>query len=164
FEVPPDFHSIHSTIRKTYKYRIFNSPHPTALFHRMTEWVYWPMNVDFLNEATTHILGTHDFTSFQTSGTQRKTTVRTIHYAKWTQKSPHFVEFTITGSGFLKQMVRNIVGTMLDLNRHKRPASEMTKILEARDRRMAGTTAEARGLSLFKVYYPQQLDFKSVKI
>lgn len=164
WEVPKDFHSIHSTIKKTYKYRIFNSPQPTALFHRMTDWVHWQMDVDFLNEATSHILGTHDFTSFQTSGTERKTTVRTIMYAKWTQRSASYIDFTITGSGFLKQMVRNIVGTMLDLNKRGRPANDIIKILEARDRQAAGPTAEARGLSLYRVFYPQHLDFKSHKI
>jgi tRNA pseudouridine38-40 synthase len=164
WEVPPHFHAIHSTIKKTYKYRVFNSKYPNAFFTRYTEWVQWKLDLDFLNEATEFVLGEHDFMSLQTRGAPRKTTVRRVLSAHWHQRSPNLVEFTITGSGFLKQMVRNMVGTFIDLQKFKRPASDMKKILEACDRRVAGATAPAKGLSLYRIYYPQRLDFESRKI
>jgi tRNA pseudouridine38-40 synthase len=164
WETPPDFHAIHSTVMKTYKYRIFNSPYPSAIFRNFTTWVHRDLDIGYLNEAAKHIMGTHDFSSFQTEGSARKTTIRHVLSANWVRKSPHFVEFSITGTGFLKQMVRNLVGTMLDLQKLSADPSQMTAILDFKDRRKAGATAPAGGLCLYQVYYPQRLDFECRKI
>ncbi|HEX4924258.1 MAG TPA: tRNA pseudouridine(38-40) synthase TruA [Bdellovibrionales bacterium] len=164
WEVPPEFHAIHSTLKKTYKYRVFNAPYRSSMFGRYTEWVHRPLDIEYLNECCQYILGEHDFISFQTGPNERKTSIRRILSAHWERRTPHLVEFTITGSGFLKQMVRNLVGTMLDLHKYGKPPSDLQKVVEARDRRVAGATAAARGLTLYRIYYPQHLDFKSHKI
>lgn len=116
--------------------------------------------MEFLNEAAGFLVGEQDFASFQTAGGSVKTTVRTIHEARWTKKSKHVLEFTVTGSGFLKQMVRNLVGTQLDLFKKGLNPSDMVAILQACDRRKAGMTAPAQGLFMVRVVYPETLDNK----
>lgn len=161
---PSDFHATTSATHKTYRYWIWNSFRPTALMSRYTAWVRNPLDLDYLNEQAQILVKNQDFKSFQTVGTPVKTTVREVYKAHWRRKSPHLVEFQITGSGFLKQMVRNIVGTQLDLYTKGQTIEKMEEILAAKDRRRAGTTAPPQGLFLAKVYYPSELDKQCAKI
>lgn len=165
FLAPDDFHSIATSVDKVYRYSILNRRVPSALRHRTTWWVREPLDIAFLNEASQHLLGTHDFKSFQTSGTYVESTIRTISQAFWQRtgpegdpENPDTLMFEIQGAGFLKQMVRNIVGTLVDLQLNGRPASDIKTILEARDRRKAGNTAPPQGLFLTEVRYPPELD------
>jgi tRNA pseudouridine38-40 synthase len=109
-------------------------------------------------------LGEHDFKSFQTTGTDVPHTVRNVFSARWIQKNTHTIMFEIQGSGFLKQMVRNIVGTALDLHQKQQPAEKMKEILELKDRRAALGTAAAHGLYLVRVHYPRDLDIRCRKL
>src|SRR4051812_20041598 len=112
---PAEFHSLFSAEKKTYKYMIWNSKIPTALRARYTWWRDQPLAVDDLQYAAQYLVGEHDFKSFQTAGTDLKSgTVREIYEAQWQAPHPQLLEFSITGSGFLKQMVRNIVGTLVE--------------------------------------------------
>jgi tRNA pseudouridine38-40 synthase len=106
FLAPDDFHAQNSATHKTYKYRILNRETPSAVRSRYTTWIQNPIDLEFLNKATQHIIGEQDFASFQSSGTETITSVRTILEAKWELLEHETLEFTITGTGFLKQMVR----------------------------------------------------------
>lgn len=155
---PNDFHATLSATHKTYKYFIYNHPRSNPFWRRQSDWIRMPLDVDYLNETAQHLLGRHDFKSFQTAGTPVKHTVRTIYKAGWERKSANILQFSVTGQGFLKQMVRNLVGTQLMLFKNGRPASDMTEIIAATDRRKAGPSAPPQGLFLWKVYYPENLD------
>ncbi len=180
FLAPEDFHSIACAVDKTYRYSILNRRLPSALRHRTTWWLREPLDLDLLNEASRFLIGTHDFKSFQTSGTYTETTVRTITKAEWRYSNPSVAFgaentksnlevadtflFEIQGEGFLKQMVRNIVGTLVDLQLNGRRPRDMKTIIEALDRRKAGNTAPAEGLFLTEVRYPPELDKRCLRL
>jgi len=192
FHAPDDFHSIATSIDKTYRYSILNRRVPSALRHRTTWWVREPLNLEMLNEASQYLIGTHDFKSFQTSGTYVESTIRTLTKLQWRrvpssnleypignpevakseiQSSNQMVAdnadtlvFEIQGEGFLKQMVRNIVGTLVGLQLENRPVKDVKTILEAVDRRKAGVTAPPQGLFLTEVRYPRDLDNRCVRL
>lgn len=161
---PLEFHSTLSATHKTYRYWIWNHKYPSALLDKFSWWIKKPLDLDYLNKQSEIIVGEHDFKSFQSVGTSVATTIRTIHQIKWNRKPNHIVEVQITGSGFLKQMVRNIVGTQVDFFIKNKELQSLRYVLEARDRKKAGPTAPAQGLYLKKVYYPQHLDKQCVKI
>lgn len=164
FQAPPDFHSIACVTDKIYKYRIFNRWEPTALLNRYTSWIRTPLDIAYLNECSERLLGRRDFKSFQTSGTIVQSTVRSVFETKWERLDDHLVEFTIRGDGFLKQMVRNIVGTLIEMNQNKRSPTHITELLDALDRRKAGPTAEPQGLFLYRVNYPEAVDNQCRKL
>ena len=148
------FHALLSPSRKTYKYLIYNSALPTAFGFRYTYWHSSFLNIDYLNELSKFLIGEKSFKSFQNHGTPTLSTKRLIYEAWWNRRSSkHWVEFTITGSGFLKQMIRNIVGTQLDMMRKKVPIQKFKEIIEARERSKAGPTAPPEGLYLVSVQY-----------
>ncbi|MES3037171.1 MAG: tRNA pseudouridine(38-40) synthase TruA [Bdellovibrionota bacterium] len=155
---PTEFHANLSPIGKTYKYYIWNHPRFPAFMNRYSLWVRKELNLDLMQEFSKLVLGEHDFKSFQSVGTPIKTTVRKIESCGWRVVKPHLIEFEITGSGFLKQMVRNIVGTQLLLEKKEMGPSDFKHILEARNRVIAGPPAEPQGLFLHQVYYPSRLD------
>jgi tRNA pseudouridine38-40 synthase len=155
---PEDFHAQRSCLKKTYRYLIYNSPTPDPLKARYTTWYKRPINLETLNQMAAHFVGKKDFKSFQTSGTPLPSTEREILAAQWLQLEPRRIEFKITGTGFLKQMVRNIVGTMIYLEAKGEPPEEILRILEAKDRTAAKTTAPPEGLHLHHVEYPAELD------
>ncbi|MBC7457280.1 MAG: tRNA pseudouridine(38-40) synthase TruA [Bdellovibrionaceae bacterium] len=155
---PPNFHSTLSAEKKTYRYLILNAEHPSPFFNRTMGWVRKPMDLIFFNETCQYLIGEHDFKSFQSVGTPVQHTVRTIYKAEWVWQGPKVAQFTITGSGFLKQMVRNIVGTQLLMARKNLEPKYMDQVIKAKDRRAAGAPADPQGLYLMKVYYPLDLD------
>lgn len=164
WEAPEDFHAIASSTGKTYKYLIHNNPIPTALRRNFTTWVRPPLDLDYLNEISQILVGKQDFKSFQTSGSKVSTTVREILQAEWKKTGANDIEFTIHGTGFLKQMVRNIVGTQLDLARIRAPKQRLAEIIAAQNRQEAGKTAPPQGLYLYRVYYPKDLDNRCRKL
>lgn len=164
YRAPEEFHALYSARRKTYIYRIWNFPTRSALWHQRALWVPAPLDLKALNRLSSRLVGRKDFKSFQSAGTPVKTTIRNVDLAEWRQISKGYVEFRIRGSGFLKQMVRNIVGTLLYLERRKGTAHHVEEILNARDRQVAKTTAPAHGLYLYRVEYPRSLDKKCLKL
>lgn len=157
---PKDFHSRASATSKTYRYLILNRTVPSPFRHNHTFWCQRPLKLKTLNELSRPLLGEKDFRCFQSVGTPVATTVRTIHQAEWVQLSGGLLEFTITGTGFLKQMVRNIVGTIIDLYFQEASPDQMVELLLSKNRTLAGTTAPSKGLYLHQVYYPKILDNK----
>ena len=161
---PTDFHATLSAERKTYRYLIYNSPTPSAFFSRHMGWMYQPLDLNFMNQCSKYLIGEQDFKSFQSVGSEVSTTVRTIYKAQWRWLRKDVAEFSITGSGFLKQMVRNIVGTELLLARKGYSTEKMSEIIAKMDRKAAGPPAEPQGLYLMKVYYPLDLDNKCLEL
>jgi tRNA pseudouridine38-40 synthase len=122
------------------------------------------LDLDYLNLLSSLLVGRHDFQSFQSSGTKVPHTTREISHFAWCHGAGDSIICEITGTGFLKQMVRNLIGTLVDLHFAKAPPERLLAILDAKDRRKALSTAPACGLHLYRVYYPQELDNKCRKL
>jgi tRNA pseudouridine38-40 synthase len=158
--VSADFHSQRSSRGKTYVYRVWNEPLASALRSRYSLWIRKPLDLDRLNRACQHLLGTHDFNCFRSEGSAVRSTVRTIRSAKVLKKGD-YVEFVVTGDGFLKQMVRNIVGTLIQIELNNRDPESLPALIASKDRKQAGPTVQPQGLYLSEVFYDPELDFGS---
>lgn len=152
-EVDENFHARKQARSKVYEYRILNRDVRSAI-GRGYVW-HIPQKLDFkaMEQATRHLLGEHDFSSFRSTGTPTKTAVRKVFRAEWKRGRDGLIRFEIEASGFLKQMVRAIVGTLVEVGRGKISSEEFQRILESKDRKEAGPTAPAQGLFLKKVNY-----------
>ena len=157
-KIPDDFHAIHSAQKKYYSYLILNHHLPCVFRKELTYW--YPYKVDFekLNAMAQVIEGCQDFKSFQTSGTLVKSTIRQVYSARWEKQKSSILAFHIQGNGFLKQMIRNLVGTQLALLKHKEPVQQFKRIFAAQDRRQALDTAPAYGLYLCKIQYSKKFE------
>jgi tRNA pseudouridine38-40 synthase len=161
---PPDFHAILSSQHKTYIYTLVDGRTPDPLKTRFAHWVGSKLDVDYLNRLSKCLIGEHDFKSFQTKGTPLATTVREVTKIHWSRISEDEVQVEVSGSGFLKQMVRNLVGTLI--HRYwveEQKTEDILKILKALDRRQAHGTVPAKGLCLHEVKYPAELDKNCVQ-
>ena len=164
WKAPLDFHARFSAKKKSYQYFIFTGDSPPVLFLDLVWWQKASLDLEKLQKMSQLILGTQDFKSFQSAGSDVSKTVRTVYQSRWSQISPSFYCYQITGSGFLKQMVRNLVGTYIDLLKEKRREQKLKQILGSLDRRKALGTAPGQGLYLKKVFYSQTLDKACYKI
>jgi tRNA pseudouridine38-40 synthase len=152
-EVDQDFHARRNCRSKVYEYRILNRS-LRSVFHREHTW-HIPQKLDFeeMKKATQALVGEHDFSSFRSVGSPTRTAVRKVIRAEWKRSREGLLTFEIEASGFLKQMVRAIVGTLVEVGRGKLGPEDVQRILEFKDRRKAGPTAPAQGLFLMKVKY-----------
>jgi tRNA pseudouridine38-40 synthase len=150
----PDFHSRFSAREKTYQYTILNRPHADVFArHQVYHYAVARLNIPRMRAAARLLTGTHDFTSFKTTGTSRnKSNVRAIKRISIARKKSLII-IQITGEGFLYKMVRGIVGTLIEIGRGKLPADSVRAMLRARNRACAGPTAPASGLCLLRVKY-----------
>ncbi|MBQ8004479.1 MAG: tRNA pseudouridine(38-40) synthase TruA [Oscillospiraceae bacterium] len=153
--VPDDFHPVHSCVEKEYTYYIRNSQTKDPFYDRYALHYRYPLDTEKLSEAAGHFVGTHDFSSMRSLGTPVKSTVRTIYRCDVT-KSGDIVAFTISADGFLYNMARTIVGTLLEVAANKILPEDITSILESRDRTRAGATAPAHGLHMTNIIYPER--------
>jgi tRNA pseudouridine38-40 synthase len=149
----PHFHSRYDATGKTYRYCILNDPLPSAIGRQYAWWIRSPLDLDAMQQAAEHILGTHDFKSFEASGSPRAHSRRHILHARWARPAPSRLTFDITADGFLRYMVRNIVGTLVEVGQHKISPGRFRAILASRDRIQASGTAPAQGLFLVQVFY-----------
>ena len=106
-----------------------------------------------MKKATQGLIGEHDFSAFRTVGSSTRTTIRRVTRAEWKRGRDGLIRFEIEANGFLKQMVRSIVGTLVDVGKGKINVEDFLKILKSRDRKKAGPTAPAQGLFLKEVKY-----------
>lgn len=144
---PADFDARRSTVCKRYQYFIWNHPERCPFVSDLM-WHRWqPLDTDAMEAAARLLVGEHDFTSFARPGHGRPSAVRTIHECSVSRRGPRIV-FGITGSGFLWNMVRIIVGTLVEVGMGRRPPDDIPRILAARDRQAAGPTAPPHGLYL----------------
>ncbi len=151
-EVSPDFHPRYTDSEKTYTYRIFNRRMPDPLLRLYTLHYYYPLDAVKMDLAASFLIGEHDFASFCAAGFCGKSTVRTILRSD-VVKEGDLLTYTVTGSGFLYNMVRIIAGTLIRIGGSSEDPAEMLRILEARDRNLAGDTALAKGLTLEEIRY-----------
>jgi tRNA pseudouridine38-40 synthase len=154
-EAPPGFHARFSAVGKVYEYRLVNAEFISPFLHRHAWHVPAPLDVAAIRDASRLLIGRRDFEAFQGSGSDVVSTVRTVHALEWQDGDGHDTPTIvhIEGDGFLRHMVRNIVGTLVDIGSGRWPAAEMTSILESRNRARAGRTAPALGLFLVRVLY-----------
>lgn len=146
------FHSRYNAVEKTYCYRIWNSDLP-CVFERKYVWTLAePLDVETMAEAAQVFVGTHDFLAFCSNKHFKKSSVRTIHRFTVERVGPE-IRFTVTGDGFLYNMVRILVGTLLAVSRGDLTKERLPRILESRVRENAGETVPARGLCLMEVRY-----------
>ena len=164
WKAPKEFHALQSATKKYYKYFIYSHKWPCIFRQNQIYWHAKPLNKTLLQSMSAKIIGRHDFSSFQNSGSKTKHNLRTIYLARWESINSRLWVFHIQGDGFLKQMVRNLVGTQLALLRQKNPLQRWLKILKAQDRKQAFVTSPACGLYLYKVFYPTELDRACQKI
>jgi len=150
--VPDDFHASRSAVGKTYRYRIYVSPvRPVMLAGQV--YHYWrSLDVASMRLAARRLRGRQDFLAFATSAEQRTDTVRTIFDAQVAPAGGE-VHVTVTGDGFLYNMVRNIVGTLIEIGRGRWDPERIDTIIRSRDRKQAGPTAPPDGLYLLAVHY-----------
>ena len=147
-----DFHARFSAKRKTYCYSILNSDIPIAI-HRHYYWhIMKKLDIDSMQKAAEYLIGEKDFKAFEGAGSPKKSTIRTIFDAR-IDKTDDIIEFEVAGSGFLKFMVRNITGTLVEVGLGKITPDDFHEILLSGDRANAAPTAPPHGLFLIAVGY-----------
>jgi tRNA pseudouridine38-40 synthase len=155
-EVPESFHARFAAKSKLYEYTIWNQRVRPALERKFCWHVRWEIDPVPMQEAAAMIVGKHDFAAFRSSNTDIETSVRTMHRAEWLSDGPRLT-FRIEGDAFLYNMVRALVGTLVDVGRGKITPAQFGRILESKDRTLAGRTAPAQGLCLVRVDYDPAL-------
>lgn len=152
-ECDPSFHARFSAKQKEYRYTINTGVHADVFTRRTSLHLHRIRDIDAMKEASCAVLGTHDFSAFMCSASSMENTVRTITHSEWNEQDGYLI-YTVVGNGFLYNMVRILVGTMIEIGEGKRPAIDMTIAINSQDRSMAGATAPAHGLMLCRVIYP----------
>ncbi len=151
-DATPGFHAQFHATGKTYRYRIATTP----VLSPFDRWFVWHApsltGVDRMREAATRIVGRHDFASFQAGGGFVRDTTRTLTRVELRETTGE-LQIEIDGDGFLRHMVRTMVGTLVEIGAGNRPVGDLERVLAARDRRAAGMTAPASGLTLVSVKY-----------
>jgi len=151
-EVEEDFHARYNAKGKTYSYSILNRDTPSAIYRNYLYHVKRKLDVGYMKEACQYFIGTHDFSAFKTSGSSVKTTVRTITEL-YVEENGDIIKIYVTGDGFLYNMVRIIVGTLIMVGSNKIKPLEIKNIIDSKERDKAGICVPASGLVLEKVYY-----------
>lgn len=152
-EAPPDFNALKDAKGKVYLYRIKNQRLRPVLGRQYFWLVRFRLDVDRMREAAAFLMGEHDFSAFCATGCDIQERVRTLRRLDITTRDNAMIEFTVESGGFLRHMVRNIVGTLVDVGRGKFSPEDMRSILASGDRTKAGTAAPACGLFLMEVKY-----------
>ncbi len=151
-EVDDRFHSRYNAKSKIYMYRIDNNKYHNPFNRRYTHHLDKKLDIEKMQEASKYLIGEHDFTSFASSRSKKKSHVRTIEYIKIQEKN-NLLEIYIKADGFLYNMVRIIVGTLIDAGLHKIDPEDVKTMLESKNRVVASDTAPAKGLYLLDVQY-----------
>ncbi|MCM8763146.1 MAG: tRNA pseudouridine(38-40) synthase TruA [Candidatus Omnitrophica bacterium] len=151
-EVGPDFHARFQAKSKLYRYTILNRRYPSVFLRHYAYFYPYPLDVNLMRKEAQYLVGRHNFKSFYTSDKKIRNPVRTIKYIK-IKNNKGLITIDIEADGFLYNMARNIVGTLLEIGRGRFPQGSMKKILLAKDRTKAGPTVPAGGLCLIRVNY-----------
>jgi tRNA pseudouridine38-40 synthase len=156
-EAPPGFHARFGARAKTYRYRIWNGE-VISPFERDYAWhVAGDLGVERMAGAARFVEGRHDFAAFQATGSETQTTEREVFSSTICRLSTELIHYDITGDGFLRHMVRTIVGTLVEIGRGRRSVESIAETIRSRDRAAAGVTAPPEGLFLMAVVYETPL-------
>lgn len=151
-DMPHEFHARFSAIGKLYVYRVLNSEQPDPIIRNYVWRVERPLDVDTMNCALQHLVGEHHFGAFQATGSSARNPVRILYAANCVRENA-MIEFRFHGNGFLYHMVRNIVGTIVDVGSKKIQLVDFQDIFAGKDRKRSGATAPPEGLYLQEVFY-----------
>jgi len=151
--VEDDFHARFSALGKLYCYRVWNASTRSPMRCARVHWVARELDVPAMAKAAEAFLGSHDFAALQAAGSDVESTMRTLERLDVEREPPRELVFWIQGDGFLRHMVRNLVGTLLEVGSGRRSIESMGELLACGDRRRAGPTAPAAGLTLVQVFY-----------
>lgn len=154
YEMPADFHARFGARSKWYRYTIDRRPVRSPLAGRRSWLVREPLDLAVMREAALRLVGEHDFAAFRASGCAAKTTVRRLDGIELVEEDT-FLHIDVRGSGFLRNMVRMLVGTLVEIGKGKRPATDVLRLLANEPGVRAGATAPAHGLCLMAVDYPE---------
>ncbi len=153
-QVPAEFHAQYNARGKTYNYNILNRPQAAAVGRQYAWHIQNPLDTKAMQQAADSLIGTHDFSAFENTGSPRSDSVRTVYSARFTKPSTSgHLCFEISASGFLRYMVRNIVGTLVLVGHSKITPQEFAAVKNSLDRGRAGATAPPHGLFLVSVTY-----------
>ncbi len=162
-DAPLDFHAIRDARSKVYRYRILNRPHRPAFFRHGVYFCSYPLDVELMRRQARALVGRHDFRAFCASGSCAASTIRFVKkisvrkypyiYPGGGKRDGSLIVIDMEADGFLYNMVRNIVGTLLEMGRGRLKNSGMKSLLSAKDRKLSGPCAPAQGLCLLKVNY-----------
>ena len=156
-QVSENFHPRHVECRKTYEYKIWNDKFENPLVRYYSHFFYGNLDIGKMNEACRYFIGLHDFTSFCSVGSQVQSKIREI-YSISVEKNNRLITIRVTGNGFLYNMVRIIAGTLIKVGQGQLEPAEIPKIIEGKNRELAGPTAPARGLALVEINYEKTVD------
>lgn len=154
--VSDTFHARYSAVWRQYKYRILHSPTRSPLHHRQATWFYRPLDIPAMQETTKIFIGEHDFSAFRSSECQANSPMRNL-MAFDLAREDELLVFALKGNAFLHHMVRNLVGTLIEVGRGAKPVAWAKEVLESRNRILAGPTFPAQGLCLEHVEYDSNL-------
>jgi tRNA pseudouridine38-40 synthase len=155
--VPEDFHARRSAVTRQYVYRILNRRQRSALLEDTYLNVYRPLDLEAMRLAASKLLGRHDFTAFRSTSTDRSTPICSVSRCEILNLREGELEFWIAADHFVYNMVRIIVGTLIEVGLGKRDAESISQALERGERNLAGPTAPPWGLTLDSVFYPEAL-------
>lgn len=153
-EMPSDFHARYSAESRRYRYVIYNAALRPALFRSNVTWQYRQLDHRLMHQASQHLLGEQDFTSFRSVECQSKTPMRNIHRIQ-VMRTGDLVMIEISANAFLHHMVRNIAGVLMAVGSGRRPVRWVQEVLWAKDRKLGAETAPPYGLYLVEVVYPK---------
>ncbi|KXG78634.1 tRNA pseudouridine(38-40) synthase TruA [Thermotalea metallivorans] len=151
-EVEDRFHARYHATSKKYLYRIWNGKIPTAFHRKYTHYILHDLDLDAMRKAAAYLVGEHDFRAFSSVKSKKKSTVRTL-YSIDIHKEGSQLDMMFHGNGFLYNMVRIIVGTLIEVGEGKMRPEDIPEIMAGKVRAHAGVTAPAQGLFLYEVYY-----------
>ena len=154
-EVDEKFHSRYNCKKKTYRYIINNSKNGTAIYRNLEYNFNEKLDIKKMDEAVKNFIGEHDFLSFSRYF-DKKPTIKTIYEAKINRLPDDTLEIVFVGNGFLKYMVRIMVGTLIDIGLGKKKSEDINRIFSLKDRRESSKTASPNGLFLYKVWYKEE--------
>ena len=155
-EVPLTFHPRRCNSKKTYEYRIYNAPFENPITRRYAYFVYVPLDLERMKKAAGYLVGEHDFKSFCVAKAKVQSTIRTIYDIR-IEKEGDYISIIVSGNGFLFNMVRIIVGTLIKVGRGAWEPEYVEEILAAKDRQKAGPTAPANGLTLYSYEFEDDI-------
>lgn len=151
-EVSSDFHPRYNAVNKTYEYKIFNSKFLLPQLRLYSHFYYKKLDINKMKEAANNFVGEYDFKAFCSTGSSVKTTVREVYFCK-VECHEEMINIQINGNGFLYNMVRIIVGTLIEVGTGKIKPKDIIEIIESGERDKAGPTVPAKGLTLVEINY-----------